>query len=53
MKIGEEAPDVHIEVASIACEEESGDTSCGVEEEGQSPRSDNVVKDSKPKSFRL
>lgn len=62
MKIGEDNLD-QSEVELVAPEsegcgsgdadEEAGDTSCGVEEEGQASPSDALVKESKPKSFRL
>jgi hypothetical protein len=62
MKIGEDSVDAEVElsggttpVKDVEGEGEGeDDTSCGVEEEGQSASSsDTLVKESKPKSFRL
>ena len=59
MKIGEDSPEqsememVAPESEERGADEEVGDTSCGVEEEGQASPSDALVKESKPKSFRL
>ena len=57
MKVGEEVSETgEVELAQNSggtdnnAEEEVEDTSCGVDEEGQS---DTLVKESKPKSYRL
>lgn len=56
MKIGEDELGADIELIPTKddTDEQNGDTSCGLEEEGQSSSPSNaLVKDSKPKSFRL